>query len=105
MDRALKEALIDVNDLDRDEGVFYANFSQEDEKGFFGRIFSGPSFNGEFKNFKEIDEKTCRVTINAEKEEAKNYERASFTNKSIIILAHMKNIERHYYHRQGEITL
>ena len=40
MDRALKEALIDVNDLDRDEGVFYVNFSQEDEKGFFGRIFS-----------------------------------------------------------------
>ena len=76
VDRALKEALIDVNDLDRDEGVFYVNFSQEDEKGFFGRIFSGPSFNGEFKILvKEIDEKTCRVTINAEKEEAKNYER------------------------------
>jgi len=76
VDRALKEALIDVNDLDRDEGVFYVNFSQEDEKGFFGRIFSGPSFNGDFKILvKEIDEKTCRVTINAEKEEAKNYER------------------------------
>ena len=30
VDRALKEALIDVNDLDRDEGVFYVNFSQED---------------------------------------------------------------------------
>ena len=76
VDRALKEALIDVNDLDRDEGVFYVNFSQEDEKGFFGRIFSGRSFNGEFKILvKEIDEKTCRVTINAEKEEAKNYER------------------------------
>ena len=42
VDRALKEALIDVNDLDRDEGsVFYVNFSQEDEKDFWKNLL-GP---------------------------------------------------------------
>ena len=76
VDRALKEALIDVNDLDRDEGVFYVNFSREEQKGFIRRIFSGDSFNGVFKILvTEIDEKTCRVTISSEAEEAKAYER------------------------------
>ena len=76
VDRALKEALIDVNDLDREEGVFYVNFSREEEKGFLRRIFSGASFDGDFRILiKEIDEKTCRVTISAEEEEAKAFER------------------------------
>ena len=76
VDRALKEALIDVNDLDREEGVFYVNFSREEEKGFIRRIFSGASFDGDFRILiKEIDEKTCRVTISAEEEEAKAFER------------------------------
>jgi outer membrane protein assembly factor BamC len=76
VDRALKEALINVNDLDRDEGVFYVNFSREDQKGFIRRIFSGDSFNGDFRILvKEIDENTCRVTISSEAEEAQAYER------------------------------
>ena len=76
VDRALKEALIDVNDLDREEGVFYVNFSRDEEKGFVRRMFSGDSFDGEFQIFvKQIDEKTCRVTISSKQEEAKNYER------------------------------
>ena len=76
VDRALKEALIDVNDLDREEGVFYVNFSREEEKGFLRRMFTGASFDGDFQIFiKEIDEKTCRVTIRAEEEEAEAFER------------------------------
>ena len=75
-DRALKEALIDANDLDREEGVFYVNFSKEEEKGFIRKMFSGDSFKGEYRILvKEIDEKTCRVTIIAQGEEAKAYER------------------------------
>ncbi len=76
VDRALKEALIDVNDLDREEGIFYVNFSRDEQKGFMRRIFSGDSFEGEFQILiKEIDEKTCRVTISSDGEEAKAYER------------------------------
>ena len=76
VDRALKEALIDVNDLDREEGVFYVNFSREEEKGFVRRMFSGDSFKGEYRILvKEINEKTCTVTIIAQGEEAKAYER------------------------------
>ena len=76
VDRALKEALIEVNDLDREEGVFFVKFSREEQKGFIRRMFSGDAFDGEFQILiKEIDEKTCRVTIIAEEEEAKAYER------------------------------
>ena len=76
VDRALKEAFIDVNDLDREEGIFYVNFSREEEKGFIRNLFSGDSFSGDFQILvKEIDEKTCRVTITAKGEEAKSYER------------------------------
>ena len=76
VDRALKEALINVNDLDREEGIFYVNFSREQEKGFIRRMFTGDSFNGDFKILiTEIDEKTCKVTISAEEEEARAFER------------------------------
>ena len=43
---------------------------------FIRRIFSGDSFNGDFRILvKEIDENTCRVTISSEAEEAQAYER------------------------------
>ena len=42
VDRALKEAIITVTDLDRENGIFYVNFIQKEEKGFFGRF----SFRG-----------------------------------------------------------
>ena len=39
-------------------------------------MFTGASFDGDFRIFiKEIDEKTCRVTISAEEEEAEAFER------------------------------
>ena len=76
VDRALKEALIQVNDLDRDEGVFYVSFANSEEKGFLSSFFSGDTFQGEFKiSVKEIDETTCRVTITTQQEEAKSFER------------------------------
>ena len=76
MDRALKEALIEVNDLDRDEGTFYVNFSRDEEKGFLRKMISRDSFIGEYKvEVKEIDSDTCWVTISSEEEEAKLFER------------------------------
>ena len=76
VDRALKEALIQVNDLDRDEGIFYVSFTDGEEKGFFSSFFGGDAFQGEFKiSVKEIDETTCRVTITTQQEEAKSFER------------------------------
>ena len=76
VDRALKEALIEVNDLDREEGIFYVNFSRQEEKGFLSKMFSSNSYNGAFQILiKEIDQETCKVTIFAEQEEAKAYER------------------------------
>ena len=48
----------------------------QEEKGFIRKMFSGDSFKGEYRILvKEIDEKTCRVTIIAQGEEAKAYER------------------------------
>ena len=76
VDRALKEALIQVNDLDRDEGAFYVSFANSEEKGFLSSFFSGDTVQGEFKiSVKEIDETTCRVTITTQQEEAKSFER------------------------------
>ena len=47
VDRALKEALINVNDLDRDEGVFMPLF-REDQRVLLKNL-SGDSFNGDFR--------------------------------------------------------
>jgi len=77
VDRALKEALIRVNDLDRDKGVFFVEFSkQEEEKGFIRRLFSSESFKGNYQVIvKEINENTCMVTIVSDDEDAKVFER------------------------------
>tara|TARA_B100001778_G_scaffold29961_1_gene21710 strand:- start:300 stop:1283 length:984 start_codon:yes stop_codon:yes gene_type:complete len=77
VDRALKEALITVNDLDRDQGVFFVEFSkQQEEKGFVRRFFSGESFKGNYQVIvEEVDENTCFVTIVSDGEDSKLYER------------------------------
>ncbi len=77
VDRALKEALIKVNDLDRDEGVFYVSFTQEDEKGFVRSLFSGDSpSKGNFKIIITEDGKNrCIVTVGGETEDSKIFER------------------------------
>ena len=69
---AINSFLVDGHVID----VFYVNFSREEEKGFVRRMFSGDSFKGEYRILvKEINEKTCTVTIIAQGEEAKTYER------------------------------
>tara|TARA_Y100000741_G_scaffold237786_1_gene181976 strand:- start:1106 stop:1831 length:726 start_codon:yes stop_codon:yes gene_type:complete len=77
VDRALKEALITVSDLDRDQGVFFVEFSkQEEEKGFIRRLFSRESFKGKYQVIiKEVNENTCMVTIVSDGEDSKTYER------------------------------
>ena len=77
VDRALKEALITVNDLDRDQGIFFVEFSkQEEEKGFVRRLFSNESFIGKYQVIiKEVNENTCMVTIVSDGEDSKLYER------------------------------
>ena len=77
VDRALKEALITVNDLDRDQGVFFVEFSkQEEEKGFIRRLFSGESFKGKYQVIvQEVNDNTCMVTIVSDEEDSKLYER------------------------------
>ena len=77
VDRALKEALITVNDLDRDQGVFFVEFSkQEEEKGFIRRLFSGESFKGKYQVIvQEVNDDTCMVTIVSDGEDSKLYER------------------------------
>jgi len=77
VDRALKEALITVNDLDRDQGIFFVEFSKQgEEKGFIRRFFSGESFKGSYQVIvKEINENTCMITIVSDGEDAKVFER------------------------------
>ena len=53
VDRALKEALITVNDLDRTNGVFFVSFTREEEEGFVKKLFtrSKNTKNPDFKNY------------------------------------------------------
>ena len=77
VDRALKEALITVNDLDRDQWIFFVEFSkQEEQKGFVRRLFTSESFKGKYQVIvKEVSENTCMVTIVSDGEDAKLFER------------------------------
>jgi len=77
VDRALKEALITVKDLDRDQGIFFVEFSKQgEEKGFIRRLFSSESFVGNYQVIvKEINENTCMVTIVSDDDDAKVFER------------------------------
>ena len=77
VDRALKEALITVKDLDRDQGIFFVEFSKQgEEKGFIRRLFSSESFVGNYQVIvKEINKNTCMVTIVSDSDDAKVFER------------------------------
>ena len=67
VDRALKEALISVSDLDRENGIFYVNFSKKQELGFFKKLLGSKNSSSKEKIFqvfvKEIDKDKCLVTI------------------------------------------
>ncbi len=78
VDRALKEALITVNDLDRTNGVFFVSFTQEEEEGFVRRLFTRNknSKNPDFKIYvKKIGQNKCTITVDSASEAGKNFER------------------------------
>jgi len=78
VDRALKEAMITVNDLDRTEGVFFVTFAQEEEQGFAKRLFKRDRnvSNPDFKIYiKELDQNKCTVTVDSASEEGEMFER------------------------------
>ena len=78
VDRALKEAMITVNDLDRTEGVFFVTFAQEEEQGFAKRLFKRDRnvSNPDFKIYiKELDQNKCTVTVDSASEEGEIFER------------------------------
>lgn len=77
VDRALKEALITVVDLDRNEGVFYVDFSRAEEKGFVRSLFSKDlKSKGSFKIvISKVEENKCIVTVGGNNVESKVFER------------------------------
>ena len=76
VDRALKEAIISVEDLDRDKGVFYITFSQNEERGFLRRIFGGSDkLKQNFKIFVKEEGSKCTITVDSEEPNSENFER------------------------------
>ena len=77
VDRALKEALITVVDLDRNEGVFYVDFSRVEEKGFVRSLFTKDiKSRGTFKIIiSKVEENKCIVTVGGDNAESKVFER------------------------------
>ena len=77
VDRALKEALITVVDLDRNEGVFYVDFSRVEEKGFVRSLFTKDiKSKGSFKIvISKVEENKCIVTVGGDNAESKVFER------------------------------
>ena len=78
VDRALKEALIVVNDLNRNEGVFFVTFSQKEEVGFIRGLFTREDVKEApaFRIFiKKVGENKCIVTVNSESKGVEGLER------------------------------
>ena len=78
VDRALKEALITVNDLDRTNGVFFVSFTQKEEEGFVKRLFkrNKNTKNPDFKIYvKKIGQNKCTITVDSASEAAESFER------------------------------
>ena len=78
VDRALKEALIVVKDLNRDKGIFFVTFSQQEEAGFVKNFFTRKDMD-EAPTFKILIERVgknrCIVTVNAETKGVEGLER------------------------------
>ena len=77
VDRALKEALITVTDLDRNKGIFYVDFTRAEEKGFVRGLFSkNIASKGTFKIvIEKIEDNKCIVTVGGDNEDSKIFER------------------------------
>ena len=78
VDRALKEALITVQDLDRTNGVFFVTFSKEEEVGFIKGLFrrDRASNQPDFRIYiKKVGKSKCTVTVVSESQGGKTFER------------------------------
>tara|TARA_Y100001970_G_scaffold19338_1_gene21735 strand:- start:31915 stop:32859 length:945 start_codon:yes stop_codon:yes gene_type:complete len=70
VDRALQEAMIEVKDLNREDGVFYVEFSNKiQDRGFFSKIFRRSEQKASFIiNIEKINDDRCSVTVVSESE-------------------------------------
>jgi len=77
VDRALSESLIEVRDLNRDQGLFFVNFGVNEEIGFVRGLFS--SNTQENVNFiievSKVNENKCLVKVIADTEESEGMAR------------------------------
>ena len=71
VDRALNESLIEIKDLDREEGLFFVNFGIQDEVGFVRGLFSNTS--EENKDFiievSKVNENKCLIKVITDSED------------------------------------
>ncbi|MEC7917825.1 MAG: outer membrane protein assembly factor BamC, partial [Pseudomonadota bacterium] len=71
VDRALNESLIEIKDLNREEGLFFVNFGIQDEVGFVRGLFSNTS--EENKDFiievSKVNENKCLVKVITDSED------------------------------------
>ena len=77
VDRALKEAIITVTDLDRKNGIFYVVFSQEEDKGFLRKMlsFDDNIKNENFKIYVNTEGSSCIVTVKSDNPNSSEFER------------------------------
>ena len=77
VDRALSESLIEVRDLNRDQGLFFVNFGVNEEIGFVRGLFS--SNTQENINFiievSKVNENKCLVKVIADTEDSEGMAR------------------------------
>ena len=77
VDRALSESLIEVRDLNRDQGLFFVNFGVNEEMGFVRGLFS--SNTQENVNFiievSKVNENKCLVKVIADTEDSEGMAR------------------------------
>ena len=77
VDRALGESLIEVRDLNRDQGLFFVNFGVNEEMGFVRGLFS--SNTQENVNFiievSKVNENKCLVKVIADTEDSEGMAR------------------------------
>lgn len=77
VDRALSESLIEVRDLNRDQGLFFVNFGVNEEIGFVRGLFS--SNTQENVNFiievSKVNENKCLVKVIADTEDSEGMAR------------------------------
>ena len=77
VNRALNESLIEVKDLNREEGVFFVNFGVQEEMGFVRGLFSrNTKENRDFViEVSKVNENKCLVKVISKSEESQEMAR------------------------------